>query len=99
MNYIRAAGIAAIVIAGGAIYSLDHGLYVGTALYAQRPAPCCPEEPTILTRQCKYLFVTGIAEIPANDGRTKITEAEFAASRMLGEEHPPAKGYCTLFAK
>lgn len=51
-------------------YGLDRGIYVGSfdALYS---APCCPDT-AYFQKRCRYLFVTGISEIDAHDGRTSV---------------------------
>jgi len=70
----------------GAVYGLDHGIFIGTTLYRYGPAPCCLEMGADTIKKCRYLFVTGVSEIEAHDGATKGT-------------NPPFSGYCTLFAQ
>ncbi|HLF58555.1 MAG TPA: hypothetical protein VI732_02895 [Alphaproteobacteria bacterium] len=82
-KYFAVAFLLVVVLA---IYGLDHGIFVGTTLYRAGPPPCCPEEGDLITKKCRYLFVTGISEIVAHDGQTY-------------SNHPPYNGYCPLFAE
>ena len=55
-------------------YALDHGIYVGSAVYIAG-ADCCPDL-DVLQKKCRYLFVTGISEINARDGLVEAPREE-----------------------
>ena len=49
------------------IYGLDRGIYIGSVSYYLQPdKPRSPGE--VIIKHCRYLFVTGISEIPAHGG-------------------------------
>ncbi len=62
--------IVALVIFGFAAYALDRGIYVGSDNFLNT-APCCPDT-AYFQKRCSYLFVTGISEINAHDGRISV---------------------------
>jgi hypothetical protein len=101
-----------LIIAGAAIYSLDHGLYIGTSLY-EWPAyvGVCDRDPIpdIFRRMCdegtlKKGPPTKQPKIEKIEKRCRYVfitgVSEITAHDGFTEgDQPPFKGYCTLFAK
>jgi len=88
--------IGGLVLIAFGIYALDRGIYVGTSDYWFDPAPCCPDEGRSVLRKCRYLFVTGIAEITAHDGLTTGIGSRYGSSAYATPNTGP-RGYCSLF--
>ena len=93
-----------IVLAAAAVlvtvaYGLDHGIFVGTKRYVLGPAPCCPSENVTLIKRCRYLFVTGVSEIDAEDGRVSAPSPVTDAAAYRDALSKPENGYCRLFGK
>lgn len=63
--------------------ALDRGVYVGST-FRLMGAPIAPGL-DYFQKRCRYLYVTGVVEIDAEDGQTPI--------RL----HQPARGYCRMF--
>ena len=80
MKYGLALGL--VVLAVGAL-ALNRGVYVGSTTYLMG-APIDPRHDYVQKR-CRYLFITGVAEIDADDGQTPI--------RL----NTAAGGHCRLF--
>jgi|SRR5271155_1229104 len=77
----------------GVLYGLDRGIYVGSSNYVL-PAGSFGKEEYVL-KQCRYLFVTGIAEKPAHGG-------EFDVVPTMGGRQPAANAaqlYCRFFGE
>lgn len=107
MKMIWVAGSLAAVVVGGAILALDSGIYAGSKFYI-RGATCCPDSDEIV-KHCEYLFVTGIAELPAANG-TRISPGAKKRNEALAAGQwpepdpardsipvPPDQGFCRLF--
>jgi len=95
------AAIAAIAFGAAVLYALDSGVYVGPNFYV-RGATCCPEQDEIV-KYCRYLFVTGISEIPAGNGTRTVPgerkRNEDLAAGIKSEWQPaapPDQGYCRI---
>jgi len=76
----------ALLIAAFAIYGLDRGIYVGTASFTRDG---------VIFKNCRYLFVTGISEIPSRNGTTD------SIPMLRGRRLPdwPDNLYCRIFAE
>lgn len=97
---IAALGLA--TAAAGSLYALDNGLYVGSAFYVSG-TPCCPESDVVLKR-CKYLFVTGVSEIPAGNGTRIVPGAKKRNDGLstggwvdVPKPMPEDLGFCRVF--
>ena len=75
--------VIAIVLFAIAVYALDRGIYVGSARYVMGYEADFPQDSDFLQKRCRYLFITGISEIDAHEGRVAA---------------PHARSYCRLFA-
>lgn len=103
----RHSAIPLIFVIAGAVYALDRGVYLGSEFYTVG-APCCPELDKIQKR-CKYLFITGISEVPASDGERSApgTLMRDGIEPPPGWHEPPRdyvkkplardNGYCRIF--
>ena len=89
--------ITALFIVAFAAYGIDHGIYVGFRRYAAG-ADCCSDLEYIQKR-CRYLFVTGISEIDAQDGRVSAPRARNSQAALETALLEPDNGYCRLFAQ
>lgn len=69
-----------------AIYGIDHGIYIGTTTFTQEG---------IISKNCRYLFVTGVSEIPSRNGRTD--NIPMMRGRRLQDW--PDNLYCRFFAE
>ncbi|HEY1935992.1 MAG TPA: hypothetical protein VGG99_28635 [Acetobacteraceae bacterium] len=69
-----------------AVYGLDHGIYIGTESFIREG---------IIFKNCRYLFVTGVSEIPSRNGRDDNNPM------LRGKRLPdwPDNLYCRLFAE
>jgi hypothetical protein len=76
----------AFLIAFSVIYGLDHGVYVGSTSFMRDG---------IIYKNCRYLFVTGVSEIPSRDGRNDNIPV------LRGRRLPdwPDNLYCRFFAE
>jgi hypothetical protein len=82
--------VTAFVLIGAlAIYGLDRGIYVGfTTTVAEN----------FLYKKCRYLFVTGITELPAHGGLgTQIPVAQLVPGFQSASE--PDRLYCRFFGE
>lgn len=61
---VAGCGVAFII----AVYCLDHGLFVGTNVHIWGPPPALPSEGILVAKTCRYLFITGVSEVPAQGG-------------------------------
>jgi hypothetical protein len=77
--------LTALIVAAATIYGLDRGIYVGTTNFTQEG---------FVFKNCRYLFVTGVSEIPSRNGRT---DNPALRGRRLPEW--PDNLYCRLFAE
>lgn len=78
-------GISILCLLLAAVYGIDHGVFVGTNVHIWGPPPALPEEGNLVVKTCRYLFITGVTEIPAHDGISTDAKA-------------PYRGYCPLLA-
>jgi hypothetical protein len=82
--------IATVVIAFGAIagvvYGLDRGIYIGSTSFVYEG---------LLHKNCRYLFVTGISELPAHGGPLE-TGIAFRGVQLAKE---PDNLYCRFFGE
>ncbi len=76
----------ALILLAGAIYGLDRGIYIGTKSFVKEG---------FLVKRCRYLFVTGISEVPAR-GAPPI--GNLPALGMQLADHPDQL-YCRVFAE
>jgi hypothetical protein len=69
-----------------AIYGIDRGIYIGTTSFTNEG---------IIFKKCRYLFVTGVSEIPSRNGVTDNVPM------MRGRRLPdwPDNLYCRFFAE
>jgi hypothetical protein len=79
--------LAVVFVAALAVYGLDRGIYIGSTTTADASAYSVgagvnaeTHTYTIIHKNCRYLFVTGITELPAHGGlATKgLPGAQFA---------------------
>lgn len=76
-----------VFVAALVIYGLDRGIYIGSRSHIADG---------ILRKSCRYLFVTGISELPAHGGvADQIPAGAFAQGFQLANE--PDRLYCRLF--
>lgn len=68
-----------------AIYGLDHGIYIGSTTYTT--------ETIFIHKICRYLFVTGVSELPARGG--SFDEAPMYRGVRLSRQ--PDSLYCRFF--
>jgi hypothetical protein len=68
------------------IYGLDRGIYIGTTNFTREG---------VIFKNCRYLFVTGISEMPSRNGRTD--HIPMLRGRRLPDW--PDNLYCRLFAE
>ena len=80
-----------------AVYGVNRGIFVGSERYAAG-ATCCPDLDTIKKR-CRYLFVTGVAEIDARNGEVSAPRAMSDQAAFLDGLGRPENGYCPLFGE
>jgi hypothetical protein len=87
-------GLAAIVTIA---LALDHGIYLGSTTTTSTQAPIAGIERTITHKMCRYLFITGVAELPALGG-FKDTPG-YAIDENPPRPLPEANAlHCRLFA-
>jgi len=81
---------AALLLIGAlAIYALDRGVYIGSKSAVAEG---------ILRKNCRYLFVTGVAEVPAHGGvADQIPAGRFAPGFQLAGG--PDRLYCRFFGE
>jgi hypothetical protein len=72
--------IAVIVLS---VYGLNRGIYLGSSI---------TNEDRAFTKRCRYLFISGISEIPAQGGPLKDSPGWQPA-------HLPDQLYCRFFAE
>jgi hypothetical protein len=93
--------IAAIITAFAAIvaivYSLDRGIYIGS-ITETKTLNLALRDRTLVHKTCRYLFITGIAELPALGGLddTHLPGYAFADSSV---GPTPNSLHCRLFAE
>ena len=91
--------IAAGLFVAFTAFALDHGVYVGSERYVMG-ADCCPNLDYVQKR-CRYLFVTGVAELDAKDGQASapgLRDAE-DISGLQEALKKPDNGHCHLFGE
>jgi hypothetical protein len=93
-RYLVAAFLLVVALAG---YGLNRGIFVGSERYV-RGAECCPHA-DFIQKRCRYLFVTGISEIDARDGRIIAPGARTDAAALTAALEHPDNGYCRLFGE
>jgi hypothetical protein len=76
-------------------YAVDRGILIGTVRYVEG-FEGSPEDDYIQKR-CRYLFITGISEIDARDGRVNAPHARTSALARRLADGTPDNGYCRLF--
>lgn len=91
----RYLAIILISVAALAAYGLNRGIYVGSERYVGGYS-CCPDS-DFIQKRCRYLFVTGISEIDANDGLILAPRARSDPSAFAAAAAKPDNGYCRLF--
>lgn len=95
---VKTAYIAAIVaVSALSIYCVDKGIFVGTEVYVGG-APCCPQD-DYLEKHCKYLFITGISEIVADEAYTPVPRAKSDPEAVRAALGKPVSGFCHIFAR
>jgi hypothetical protein len=86
-RYVLVSVIIAIVSAFASIlYGLDRGIYIGSTSFV---------DGGLLYKKCKYLFVTGISELPSHGGPLETG----IAFRGVQPTKEPDNLYCRLFAE
>ena len=79
--------VAAIIAALAAIitiaYSLDRGIYIGSSAGTETVKYSLNEK-TVVNKTCRYLFITGIAELPALGGDTHLPRAYAFTDNSFG---------------
>ncbi|MES2907284.1 MAG: hypothetical protein V4691_09745 [Pseudomonadota bacterium] len=78
----------AAILAALATLGLDRGIYVGHAVQSHEG---------VLSKSCSYLFVTGIAKIPAHGGLADQGMPGIAKGMQLADQ--PDNLYCRFFAE
>jgi hypothetical protein len=81
--HLIAAGVVGVVSAA-AIYGLDRGIFIGSETH---------ESAGFLIKRCRYLFVTGIADMPARGG--SLERVGMGKGTQLAEL--PDGLFCRLF--
>jgi len=81
--------IVLLLIATLAIYALDHGIYIGSTTTTQINNGSGHSPYTVIQKNCRYLFVTGITEFPAWGGSSNLRGQQFA--------NEPDSLYCRIF--
>ena len=80
--------IAFVSLLVGVVYWLDRGIYLGSTSYVVQG---------ILYKNCKYLFVTGISELPAHGGPLEnVQGGRMFSGRQNANERDNL--YCRLIA-
>jgi hypothetical protein len=79
-----------------AAYALDRGIYVGSVRYVMGYG--FSPDYDFLQKRCRYLFITGISEIDAHDGRVDAPHARTDPAALETALKKPDNGYCRLFA-
>ena len=82
--------IAFLVLIALAIYGLDRGVYIGSSSYTWLDTR--PEGGGLVFKKCRYLFVTGISELPAHGSSVP----SMPGVQQLKE---PDKLYCRFFGE
>ena len=86
--------VALLFVIAPAIYGLDRGIYVGSVSYYLEPdKPRSPGE--VIIKHCRYLFITGISEIPAHGG----VFDQAPALRGMQSENNANQLYCRFFGE
>lgn len=90
----------ALFLAGLAIYGLDRGIYVGSATtssasrYSVGQGVNAEEHTyTVVSKYCRYLFITGVVELPAPGG---LGSAGMPGQRF---DSDPDTLHCRIFSK
>ena len=81
-------------IAGGAIYGINRGLFIGSTTTTKTSSYSLGEEKhsyTTISENCRYLFITGIVEMPALGGSPSTPGQRF--------KEDPDTLHCQIFAK
>lgn len=78
--------VPALIVLAGAIYSLDRGIYIGTKSFVNEG---------LLIKRCRYLFITGISEVPAR-GAPPIGNLPKLGVQLADQ---PDQLYCRVFAE
>ena len=102
MKHWKIAGLVSVtVVCASAIFALDNGIYVGSNFYISG-ATCCPDQDTTI-KHCKYVFITGVSEIPAGNGirvtpwARKRNEDLLAGIWSEPKPAPTDVGFCRIF--
>jgi hypothetical protein len=78
--------VTALFVVALAIYTLDRGIYIGTTNFTR--------EGTVY-KNCRYLFVTGVSEIPSRNGNPN----NGGMPRGMRLPEWPDNLYCRFFAE
>ena len=87
-----AAVIGAVVAIGGIAISLDRGIYIGSTMYTITSN----NKEEFVHRTCRYLFITGIAELDASGGIKEVPGYAYAQPRVGSPTESSL--HCHLFA-
>ncbi len=82
-----AIGVVLVVLA---VYGLNRGIFIGSTKTS------FGEPVELVTMSCRYLFVTGITEVPARGGQ--IEEYPQTQRRGIAPASQPDSLYCRFFA-
>lgn len=88
--------IGTLIVFAMAAYALDRGIYVGSERYVMGIEPMPSGD--FLQKRCRYLFITGISEIDAHEGRVAAPHARTDPAALETAIKKPDNGYCRLFA-
>jgi hypothetical protein len=82
-------------ITGGAIYGINRGLFIGSTTTTKTSSYSLGGEEkhsyTTISKNCLYLFITGIVELPALGGSPRTPGQRF--------EEEPDTLHCQIFAE
>lgn len=86
---------AAFVLLAAAIYGLDRGIYVGSEdrLLGHDSNPLGDH----VQKVCRHLFITGLSEAAAVDGKVSAPSARSSAQALKAAMESRNNGYCHIF--
>jgi hypothetical protein len=89
--------VALLSVAIFALYGLDRGIYIGSKRYAVGSLHY--PDGDYIQKRCRYVFVTGIAEIDAHGGQVPAPGIYADDAAFDDALKKPDNGYCRLFGE
>ena len=80
-------------------YALDRGIYVGSERNLMGYGSDSGGNLDYIQKRCRYLFVTGVSEIDAHDGKVAAPRARSDQTALEDALKKPDNGYCRLFGE